>query len=562
MASIFQISEEGVSSTQQPVQHSDERYENSTESKEEAKCRLDLASLHVQMERTRKAYDKLKDVMIRAYETLETKCNQLKVNEERFEEISCKISTINFDESIKLNIGGNMFQTSIETLTRKSESVIAGMFSSKFNLKRGDDGCYFIDRDGTHFRHILNYLRTGKIPSSSVLNANSEEILDEAEYYGLAGLVNAIKNKMNGSDENEGGDVGVTEEGDEKLQQSIVEIAGKELCAAEVGLNSYLSLLDASMKFLEEATDHHNKITKKLDHVHFSETVKIDVGGRVFKTTLKALKRESDSLLASMFSERFALKKEDDGCFFIDRDGTYFHHILNYLRVGTISDKDLEDCASMIYKEAEFYKLPALKELVDKWKTVKIIVGGMEFVATREMLVKYPDSLFGRMLSGRTDAFEKRDDGSFYIDRDSSCFQHILDYLDVGTISYKVLEVEYSQIKQEAEFYMLEGLQEQILSYNIVKINVGGMHFTTTRDTLKKRNSGIFGRILSHDAGTDIYKLADGSFFIDHDGKYFGDILYYLQHGRYRSVSHSYHHDSEWITEFHRELEFYTGSGF
>ncbi|NYT47305.1 MAG: hypothetical protein H0A75_06710 [Candidatus Methanofishera endochildressiae] len=33
------------------------------------------------------------------------------------------------------------------------------MFSGRYPIQKGKDGNYFIDRDGTHFNHILNFLR-------------------------------------------------------------------------------------------------------------------------------------------------------------------------------------------------------------------------------------------------------------------------------------------------------------------------------------------------------------------------------------------------------------------
>ena len=66
------------------------------------------------------------------------------------------------------------------------------MFSGRFGAKLGEDGAYFIDRDGTHFRHILNYLRTGKLvlPEDMVVR---RELLTEAEYYQIEGIINELK---------------------------------------------------------------------------------------------------------------------------------------------------------------------------------------------------------------------------------------------------------------------------------------------------------------------------------------------------------------------------------
>ena len=66
------------------------------------------------------------------------------------------------------------------------------MFSGRFDTKPGEDGSYFIDRDGTHFRYILNYLRTGKLvlPEDMVVR---KELLTEAEFYQIEGIRNELK---------------------------------------------------------------------------------------------------------------------------------------------------------------------------------------------------------------------------------------------------------------------------------------------------------------------------------------------------------------------------------
>ena len=70
--------------------------------------------------------------------------------------------------------------------------MLHAMFSGRFDTKPGEDGSYFIDRDGTHFRYILNYLRTGKLllPEDKVVR---KELLTEAEFYQIEGILNAMK---------------------------------------------------------------------------------------------------------------------------------------------------------------------------------------------------------------------------------------------------------------------------------------------------------------------------------------------------------------------------------
>ena len=70
-------------------------------------------------------------------------------------------------------------------------SMLHTMFSGRFDTKPSEDGSYFIDRDGTHFRYILNYLRTGQliVPNDDITR---EELLAEAEFYRVEGIIKAL----------------------------------------------------------------------------------------------------------------------------------------------------------------------------------------------------------------------------------------------------------------------------------------------------------------------------------------------------------------------------------
>ncbi|GIL75612.1 hypothetical protein Vretimale_15136 [Volvox reticuliferus] len=69
--------------------------------------------------------------------------------------------------------------------------------------------------------------------------------------------------------------------------------------------------------------------------LHDVEQVTLNVGGRKFTTSVNTLRNAPNpSLFNAMFSGRHKLTKDEDGCYFIDRDGRHFHDILNYLRDG------------------------------------------------------------------------------------------------------------------------------------------------------------------------------------------------------------------------------------
>ena len=73
-----------------------------------------------------------------------------------------------------------------------SGSMLHAMFSGRFDSKPAEDGSYFIDRDGTHFRYILNYLRTGQlvVPEDKIVR---RELLTEAEFYQVQGIIDELK---------------------------------------------------------------------------------------------------------------------------------------------------------------------------------------------------------------------------------------------------------------------------------------------------------------------------------------------------------------------------------
>jgi hypothetical protein len=95
-----------------------------------------------------------------------------------------------FPSIIHLNIGGHLFTTTLSTLTRNPNTMLARMFSGAFAVATDKDGNYFIDRDGTHFRYILNYLRDG---SCNFPKHVAKELLAEARFYAIDGLIKYIE---------------------------------------------------------------------------------------------------------------------------------------------------------------------------------------------------------------------------------------------------------------------------------------------------------------------------------------------------------------------------------
>ena len=91
----------------------------------------------------------------------------------------------------------------------------------------------------------------------------------------------------------------------------------------------------------------------------FKQRVKLNVGGSKFETTLSTLTRYPDSMLGAMFSGRHEVPPDEEGYVFIDRDGTHFRAILNFLRTGFVDQPRSEQAANELKRELEYYQLPS-----------------------------------------------------------------------------------------------------------------------------------------------------------------------------------------------------------
>lgn len=77
--------------------------------------------------------------------------------------------------------------------------MLYAMFSGKYDVVYNAEDCVFIDRDGSHFHLILNWLRNKNVPPA--LTPGERYFLrQEAEYYGLRELVAHLETHASTSD--------------------------------------------------------------------------------------------------------------------------------------------------------------------------------------------------------------------------------------------------------------------------------------------------------------------------------------------------------------------------
>ena len=123
---------------------------------------------------------------------LREEATRLHQEREEFDSMSKRVADVHFSATVKLNVGGHHFTTTVQTLRKDPNSMLAAMFSGKFDTQPSEDGLFFIDRDGTHFRFILNFLRDGKLilPEGATFH---KELEAEATFYQIQGLVEELK---------------------------------------------------------------------------------------------------------------------------------------------------------------------------------------------------------------------------------------------------------------------------------------------------------------------------------------------------------------------------------
>eukprot|EP00112_Aurelia_sp_Birch-Aquarium-sp1_P018462 Seg4406.1 transcript_id=Seg4406.1/GoldUCD/mRNA.D3Y31 product="BTB/POZ domain-containing protein KCTD7" protein_id=Seg4406.1/GoldUCD/D3Y31 len=405
-------------------------------------------------------FDDVKQNINTVYVVLKEDFELLASKRDKFMLMSQKINDVHFSEVIKLNVGGHIFQTSLQNMRKYPESTLAAMFSENFDLVKGDDGAYFIDRDGTHFRHILNFIRSGDSPPENILETAKEELIREAEFFGLGLLAEIIKEPNTeiiegGENQSKAKECQSPDRNDleskinehcQQTQAIIDEIKSKLEKWHSAVQRSYENLKEQRMEYLE--------MTKKVETVHFPKVVKLNVGGQVFETNVKTLQKDPDSLLGTMFSRQIEVIKQENETYFIDRSGTLFEHVLNYLRTGKIPQKIIQDFGEELLEEALFYNIKGMVEsITNSIKRVKINVGGSIFETSIDNLRKYPGSKLAKMLKKEVDGIDHFE-GTYNIKRSNKHFGDLLKVIENKDISEEELALLMTrELIKEANFY-------------------------------------------------------------------------------------------------------------
>ena len=110
------------------------------------------------------------------------------------------------ENAINLRVGGKDFVTTMPTLRADPKSILAAMLTLRSPFRPSVKRKFFFDRDPTHFRLILNYLRGNAHIEAAVLPSDERslvELLVEARFYMLERLEIILEKlrKATGSEE-------------------------------------------------------------------------------------------------------------------------------------------------------------------------------------------------------------------------------------------------------------------------------------------------------------------------------------------------------------------------
>ena len=118
--------------------------------------------------------------------------------------------------------------------------------------------------------------------------------------------------------------------------------------------------------------DHWKTLVSESKKFKIDKIVKINVGGYKFVTSKSMFDNcyLTENFLTTMFSGVWEPNKDDHDHYFIDRDGKYFEHILNYLRDQEyqIVLKSLDiTVKKALYVEANYYRINELLSILKNY---------------------------------------------------------------------------------------------------------------------------------------------------------------------------------------------------
>eukprot|EP00057_Strongylocentrotus_purpuratus_P005689 XP_003731554.1 PREDICTED: uncharacterized protein LOC576395 [Strongylocentrotus purpuratus] len=305
------------------------------------------------------------------------------------------------DSGVGLNVGGKIYQTSRNTLTKYPNSFFSLLLEGTIPSKRDDQGNYLIDQDGEVFRHVLNFLRSGELLTLPEGFKDFKLLESQADFFLLDELKKVIQNRMSDGLLFDDGGVGLNVGG--KIYQTSRNTLTKypisffslllegTIPSKRDDQGNYLIdrdgeifrhvlnfLRSGELLTLPEGFKEYELLESEADFFLLDELKKViqnrmSVGllfddGKVFNTTKETLMKESGSFFPRMLAGEIEVTRDPQGNYVMDRDGSLFHHILAYLRDGGVLTAITLDEVNRLPNEADYFGLDVFKEHIESIK--------------------------------------------------------------------------------------------------------------------------------------------------------------------------------------------------
>jgi hypothetical protein len=121
---------------------------------------------------------------------------------------------------------------------------------------------------------------------------------------------------------------------------------------------------------------------------------------------------------------------------------------------------------------------------------IKLDVGGHIFSVTLDMMIRYPESFFARLFSGRWED-KKTEDGAYFINRCGDLFHRIVNFLRNGEFEVELCDVDHRALCREVDFYQLKELMVMLVPWVLIEspngsLSNNGLTFTSNTDWIDR----------------------------------------------------------------------------
>jgi N-acetylneuraminic acid mutarotase len=190
----------------------------------------------------------------------------------------------------------------------------------------------------------------------------------------------------------------ILEEAEQQRTKSLVEAAEERTKGlAEVAEERAKGLAEVDARRAEL----HREVSAMQMHQGAHEgRVELNIGGFRFETSVQTLRRVPHTFFDAYFSGRYAQDVCADGSIFVDRDGEYFGHVLEYMRDGVVSAAEPGASPSMsllraLKREFGFYCIELCVEqpMEPHQPEMALVMGGYYNESTLASMERYDLSL-------------------------------------------------------------------------------------------------------------------------------------------------------------------------